>query len=90
MSRSKSRSPGQKYKKTAESSPLTVHSKACAVGVTQQAATDDAIAWLPSGDGLCRWENQRMLSSLSELFLYDFIFNLLTSVQLLCLLCDFI
>jgi len=90
MSRSKVKVTWTKIQKTAESSPLTVHSKACAVGVTQQAATDDAIAWLPGGDGLCRWENQRMLSSLSELFLYDFIFNLLISVQLLCLLCDLI
>jgi len=29
----------------------------------QQAATDDTIAWPPRGDGLRRWENQRMLSS---------------------------
>jgi len=36
--------------KTGESSPLTVHSKACAVGRTQQAATDDTIAWSPRGD----------------------------------------
>ena len=50
-------------RKTAESSPLTVHSRACAVGRTQQAATDDTIAWPPGGDGLRRWENQRMLSS---------------------------
>jgi len=40
-----------------------MHSKACAVGRTQQAATDDTIAWPPEGDGLRRWENQRMLSS---------------------------
>ena len=53
---------GQK-RKTAESSPLTVHSKACAVGRKQQAATDDTIAWPPGGDGLRRWENQRMQSS---------------------------
>ena len=46
----KSRSPGTKKGKTAESSPLTVHSKACAVGRTQQAATDDTIAWSPRGD----------------------------------------
>jgi len=39
-----------------------MHSKACAVGGTQ-AATDDIIAWPTGGDGLRRWENQRMLSS---------------------------
>ena len=38
--------------KTAESSPLTVHTKACAVGRMQQAATDDTIAWLTMGDGV--------------------------------------
>jgi len=27
------------------SSPLTLHSEACAVGGTQQASTDDTIAW---------------------------------------------
>ena len=51
-------------KKTAVSSPLTVHSRACAVGRTQYAATDDTIAWPPGGDGLRRWEHRRMLSSL--------------------------
>jgi len=54
----------KKQRKTAESSPLTMHSRACAVGRTQQAATDDTIAWPPGGDGLRRWENQRMLSSI--------------------------
>jgi len=52
-----------KKRKTAESFPLTVHSKSCAVGSTQQAATDDIIAWPPGGDGLRRWENQRMVTS---------------------------
>jgi len=56
-------SPGTKNEKTAESSPLTMHSKACAVSGTQQAATDDTIAWLPGGDTLRQWENQRMLSN---------------------------
>jgi len=60
----RSRSPGTKKRKTAESSPLTMHSRACAVaGRTQQAATDDTIAWPPVGDGLRRWENQRILCS---------------------------
>jgi len=55
-----------KERRTAESSPLTVHSKACAVGGTQKAATDDTIPWPPGGDRLRRWENQRMLSSSSN------------------------
>jgi len=65
----RSRSLGTKKGKTSESSPLTVHSKACTVGLTQQAATDNTIAWSPRGDGsarwwrLRRWENQCMLSS---------------------------
>jgi len=63
MSRSKVKVTRDKERKTAESSPLTVHSKACAVGGTQQVATDDTIAWPPSGDGLGRWKNRRMLSS---------------------------
>jgi len=33
------------------------------MGRTQHAATDDTIAWPPVGDGVRRWENQRMLSS---------------------------
>jgi len=64
MSRSKVKVTRDKNRKTAESSPLTVHSRACAVGRTQYAATDDTIAWPPGGDGLRRWENQCMLSSL--------------------------
>jgi len=40
-----------------------MHSRACTVGGTQQAATDDTIAWPLGGDRLRRWENQRMLSS---------------------------
>jgi len=35
----RSRSPGTKRQKTAESSPLTMHSKACAVRCTQQQTT---------------------------------------------------
>jgi len=49
-----------------------MHSNACAVGGTQQAATDDTIAWPLRGDWLRRWENQRMLSS----FHFNFIFIL--------------
>jgi len=61
MSKSKVKGQGhqEKKQKTAE----TMHSKACTVGGTQQAATDDTIAWPPRGEGLRRWENQRMLSS---------------------------
>ena len=47
----RSRSPRTKNK-TAESSPLRMHNNACAVGRTQQAATDDTTAWLPGGDGV--------------------------------------
>jgi len=36
------------------------------LGRTQQAATHDTIAWPPRGDGLRRWENQRMLSSVNN------------------------
>jgi len=36
------------------------------VGRTQQAATGDTIAWSPGGDGLRRWENQRMLFSFNK------------------------
>jgi len=54
---------GQK-RKTAELSPLTIHSKVCTAGGTHQKATDDTTAWPAGGDGLRRWENQRMLSSL--------------------------
>ena len=56
---------GQKKRKTAESSSLTVHRTAYVVGRTQQAATDNTIAWPPGCDGLRRWENQRILSSFS-------------------------
>ena len=51
---------GQKNRKTAESSAFTMHTRACAVDRTHQAATDDTIAWPPRGDGLRRWENQRI------------------------------
>jgi len=53
----------KKKRKTAESSPLTVHSRACAVARPYAASTNKryhcVAAW---GDGLRRWENQRMLS----------------------------
>jgi len=48
----------------------TMHSKASAVGGTPQAATDDTIAWPPGGDGLRRWENQRMLSIVVTCFVF--------------------
>jgi len=46
---------GQKKRKIAESSPLTMRSK----GVRRRpyAATDDTITWPPGGDGLRQWEN---------------------------------
>jgi len=67
----RSRSPGTKKRKNAESFPLTMHSKACAIGGTQQAETDDTTAWPPGGDRLCRWENQHMMSSLKCYFKFD-------------------
>ena len=48
----RSRSPRTKKRKTAESSPLIMHSKACAVGRTQKLAADDSIAWPP---GVTEW-----------------------------------
>jgi len=36
------------------------------LGRTQQAATDDTIVRPTGGDGLRRWENQRMLSNLEH------------------------
>jgi len=64
MSRSKVMVIGdKKNEKLLKSSSLTMHSRACAVGRTHQAATDDTSALPPRGDRLRRWENQRMLSS---------------------------
>ena len=63
MSRSKVKGHGhqgqKKRKLLSHISPLTMHSRACVVGRTQQAATDDTTAWPPGVDGLRRWENQR-------------------------------
>jgi len=66
MSTSKVKGQGHQGQKTknCRAIPLTMHSKACAVGGAQQAATDDTTAWLPGGDRLRRWENQRMLPTL--------------------------
>jgi len=54
-----------KKRKTAESSPLTMHSRACAVARPYAASSN---RWYhckpPGGEGLRRWENQDMLSSL--------------------------
>jgi len=41
-----------KKRKTAESSPLVMHRKACAVGRMQQSAADDTIAWPPVSDAV--------------------------------------
>jgi len=51
-----------------------MHSKACARGGTQQAATDDTIAWPFGGDRLRQWENQHMLSSYLHYNLSDYEF----------------
>jgi len=45
----RSRSPRTKKRKTAESSPLTMHSKACAVRRTLHTVADDTIALQPPG-----------------------------------------
>jgi len=50
--RSKVKITGDKKRKAAESSPLTMHNNACAVGRKQQAAADDTTAWPPRGDGM--------------------------------------
>ena len=42
---------GQKNQKTAESPPLTMHSRACAVSRTQHATIDDTIACRPGMTG---------------------------------------
>jgi len=56
---------------TAESSPLTMHSKVRAIGGMQQAATDDTTASPPGGDRLRRWVNQRMPSSFVRTFQFS-------------------
>ena len=48
--KSKVKVTGVKKRKTAESSPLIMHSKACAVRRTLHAAADDTIASQPGGD----------------------------------------
>jgi len=59
--RSKFKVIRDKNKKLLSHFRLTMHSRACAIGHTQQGAT---VAWPLVGDGLRQWENQRMLSSL--------------------------
>jgi len=62
------RSPGRdKKRKTAESSPLTMHIRACAVARPYAASSNrrcHCVATHRWQDKLRRWENQRMLSSL--------------------------
>jgi len=54
----------KKERKAAESSPLTMHSRACAVARPHAARSNRRYHCVPpEGDGLRRWENQRMLSS---------------------------
>ena len=71
----------KKKRKTAKSSPLTMHSRACVVGHMQQAATDDTIAWPPAGDGLHWWDNQRMLSIIINTYVIAAILILLHEVS---------
>jgi len=57
---------GQKKRKTAEPSPLTMHSRACAVARPYAASSNGRYHCVAArGYWLRRWENQRMLSSLS-------------------------
>jgi len=58
LSRSKVKVMRDKKRKTAESSPLTMHSKACAVGRMLHTAADDTTASQPGGsrgDGSTCW-----------------------------------
>jgi len=63
----KSGHQGQKKRKTAESSPLTTHSKACAVArpyaVRSNRRYHDTTACRPGVTGYVAGQNQRMLSS---------------------------
>ena len=60
----RSRSPLRKNEKLlSHPHSQCIVGRAPKLGRTQQAVTDDTIAWPPGGDGLRRWENQRQLSS---------------------------
>ena len=66
-----STSPRTKKRKTAESSLLTMHSRACALARRYAARSNRRYHGVPlGGDGLRRWENQRTLSSF-VLILYN-------------------
>jgi len=68
----RSRSLGTKKRKTADSSQLTMHSRACAVARPYAARRNRRYHCMPTGhDGLRRWENQRMLSSLFMIYGHD-------------------
>ena len=59
------RHQGQKKRKTAESSPLTMHSRACIIARPYAACCNRRYHCVPpGGDGLRQWENQLMLSSI--------------------------
>jgi len=56
-----------KKRKTAESPPLTMHSRSCAVSGPYAARSNRRYHCVPpGGDEPRRWENQRMLSSIPE------------------------
>jgi len=60
----KSRSPDTKNRKTAESSQLTMHSRACAVARPYAASSNRRYHCVAArGWRLYLWENQRMLFS---------------------------
>jgi len=64
--RSKAKVARDKKRKNAESSPLTMHSRACAVARPYAASSNGRYHCVAArGYWLRRWENQRMLSSLS-------------------------
>ena len=64
--RSKVKVTKDKKRKTAESSPLTMHSRACVVARPYAARSNRRYHCVPpGGDGLRRWEDQGMLSSSS-------------------------
>jgi len=68
---------GQK-RKTAESSPLTMHSMACDVARPYAARSNRRYYCVPPGsDGLRRWENQRMLSSCTTVRFVVYVVDLL-------------
>jgi len=66
---------------------LTVHSRACAIARPYAARSNRRYHCVPpGGDGLCRWENQRMLSSCHKRF--SLCQRCLFCAEYCCRLCD--